>query len=311
MSNPFKAVGKVFKKVVKVVKKVALPVLAVGAVVLTGGAALGALPAIGSVLGSVGISGTLASVLGGAISAGAIGAVTGGIGAAVGGGDFFKGMTKGFTTGAIAGGVGGGLGLISPDGLLSDFGIGAKSATDVAVQAAGGVVPGATNGVTSIAPAASGVSSSSILASAAPGASVAATGAGSAIPAALSIPAAAAPAAAGGAAVAAAGGGGPGLLGTLAPTLVQTAGRMISGFSQGKMMEAQMEADQLAERDNYDRIAYNYGYRNRYSDGSNIPTATDRWHEYAPQDLTQQGGLLQRRAAARPYQIVNGKVVQV
>jgi hypothetical protein len=101
MSNPFKAVGKVFKKITKsTIGKIVIGALMVGAVVLTAGAALGALPAIGSVLGSVGISGTMASVLGGAISMGAVGAVAGGIGGMASGKGFFKGATTGFLAGA-------------------------------------------------------------------------------------------------------------------------------------------------------------------------------------------------------------------
>lgn len=128
MSGVFRAIGKVFKSVVKVVKKIALPVLMVGAVVLTGGAAIGALPAIGSVLGSIGISGTLASVLGGAISMGAVGAVTGGLKAAITGKDIMKGAVGGFVPGALTGGLLGGVGLISPNGILSDMGVGSTTA---------------------------------------------------------------------------------------------------------------------------------------------------------------------------------------
>lgn len=126
MSNPFKAIGKAFKAVVKVVKKVAVPALIIGAVVLTGGAALGALPAIGSVLGSIGITGTMASVLGGAISSAAVGAGVGGLTAAISGKDVWSGIKGGALTGAITGGIAGGLGMISPNGILSDLGVGSQ-----------------------------------------------------------------------------------------------------------------------------------------------------------------------------------------
>lgn len=126
MSGVFKSIGKVFKKVVKVVKKVAVPALIIGAVVLTGGAALGALPALGTVLGSVGITGTMASVLGGAISSAAIGAVSNAAMAAATGGNIWKAGVRGGVMGAVTGGIGGGLGLISPNGVLSDMGIGSQ-----------------------------------------------------------------------------------------------------------------------------------------------------------------------------------------
>lgn len=141
MSGVFKKIGKVFKKVVKVVKKVAIPALMVGAVVLTGGAAIGALPAIGTVLGKLAISGTLASVLGGAISMGAVGAVTSGAMAGLSGGSIWKGMKKGFVTGAVTGGVMGGLGMISPNGILSDMGIGSKAAHLKGLAATGKASP--------------------------------------------------------------------------------------------------------------------------------------------------------------------------
>lgn len=108
MSGVFKAVGKVFKKVVKVVKKVAPYALAIGAVVLTGGAALGALPAVGSIGASLGLSAGLSSVLGTAITGAAIG--TGA--AALTGQNIGTGAMMGFAGGALTGGVGalGGIG---------------------------------------------------------------------------------------------------------------------------------------------------------------------------------------------------------
>ncbi len=141
MSGVFRAIGKVFKGIVKVVKKVALPALMIGAVVLTGGAALGALPALGTILGSIGISGGLAAALGGAISAGAIGAGVGGLTAAVTGGNILKGATRGFVGGAITGGLMGAAGLVSANGLLSDFGIGSQAAHINGLKAVGAAIP--------------------------------------------------------------------------------------------------------------------------------------------------------------------------
>lgn len=102
MSNPLKAVTKTFKKVVKVVKKVALPALAIGAVVLTGGAALGALPSVGSVLGGLGLSPALTGILTSAAKSAAFGA----IGSALTGGSIIKGATTGFIVGGAMGGLG-------------------------------------------------------------------------------------------------------------------------------------------------------------------------------------------------------------
>jgi hypothetical protein len=153
MSGIVKAIGKVFspismilpKKIGNVVRKVAMGALMVGAVVMTGGAALGLLPSLGTMVGGLGLSAGLTSVLTGAISTGAVGAV----GGLITGG--LKGATKGFLIGAAAGGAMGGLGLIGPNGLL---GGGAKAAGGIADIAKAGGQAAATTG-TSIAPAAS------------------------------------------------------------------------------------------------------------------------------------------------------------
>jgi hypothetical protein len=305
MSNPFKAIGKVFKKVVKVVKKIALPALMIGAVVLTGGAALGALPALGTILGSVGISGTLASVLGGAISMGAVGAVTGGLMGAVTGQGFMKGATTGFLGGALTGGIGGGIGLIGANGIF-----GGAAAAGASGHALGGA------GATAMTTGAGGMSGAAgaIGAGGMAGANVAGqVGVGmlnGSIPTAVSSSlAAAAPAA-----TAASGG----LLGTLAPQLLQVGGQMISGFAAGKAAEAQAEAEAEEDKANYDRIAFNYGYKNIYK-GKNdlVPSSQERFYEYAPLDHNIPTGLLYNglTPAAQPsagrYQIVNGEVVFV
>lgn len=138
MSGVLKSIGKVFLspisvviggKVGKVIRKVALGAIMAGAVVLTGGAAIGALPALGSasMLGGLGLSAGLTSALAGAVSTGAVGAVVGGL---TGG---FKGATKGFLMGAATGGIMGGLGMMGPNGLLG----GGKAAAGSLVQKSG------------------------------------------------------------------------------------------------------------------------------------------------------------------------------
>lgn len=309
MSNPFKSIGKVFKKVVKsTVGKIIIGALMVGAVVLTAGAALGALPAIGSVLGSVGISGTMASVLGGAISMGAVGAVTGGLGAALSGKSIFSGAAGGFLMGAATGGILGGVGAIGPNGVFGSMGQGAS----------GGAVTGTTAGsdivVNSAANSAGVANAFNPLGTAAQ--------VGAAVPTSVATSATTTATAAGAAQAA-----GHGLLGSagIGP-LIQGAGSIISGFAAGKASEAQMKADAQAQRDRYDRIAYNYGYRNIYDDKkSNLPSSQEQWYQYQPTPFLEAeaapaGGLL--RTTPSPfidpgtppptqYQIVNGQVVPV
>jgi hypothetical protein len=138
-------------------------------------------------------------------------------------------------------------------------------------------------------------------------------------------PAAAAPLAttAGTAVAAAAPAAGGGLLGSggIGP-LIQGAGTIISGFAAGKAAEASTKAQERAYRDEYDRAAYNYGYRNIYDNKkSNIPTSQEQ--VFAMNDpaflsphSSNPGGLLRRTAPISPtpayqYQIVNGQVVPV
>lgn len=117
MSGVFKAIGKVFKSVVNVVKKIALPALMIGAVVLTGGAALGLLPAVGTMIGGLGLSAGLTTVLTGAITYGALGAGIGGLTAAISGKNILKGATTGFIGGAIGGGL---LGAVAPGAIQAN-----------------------------------------------------------------------------------------------------------------------------------------------------------------------------------------------
>lgn len=305
MSNPFKAVGKVFKKVVhSTVGKIIIGALMVGAVVLTAGAALGALPAIGSVLGSVGISGTMASILGGAISMGAVGAVTGGIMGAATGKGFFSGAEGGFLMGAATGGVLGGIGVIGPNGIFGSMGQGAATTA-------------ATNGGISISPTAT-TQATSAMANSGLGTAASAAQVGAAVPTAVTTSATTAASAAGAAQAA-----GHGLLGSagIGPIL-QAGGSIISGFASGKAAEAQTAAELQMQRTKFDQAAYNYGYKNIYGDkNSDVPTSQEQVYAMSPVSFLSPssgnpGGLL--RTAPSPfiqpsyqYQIVNGQVVPV
>lgn len=134
MSGVIKSIGKAFKKVTKVIKKIALPALAIGAVVLTGGAALGLLPSIGALGGSLGLSAGLTGIL----STAASGATFGFAGALLTGKNPIKGATMGLVTGAVAGGIGA---LASPT--ASTAATGASTAGGGAASAAS---PGAAMG---------------------------------------------------------------------------------------------------------------------------------------------------------------------
>lgn len=238
---------------------------------------------------------------------GAIGAVTGGIGGALSGKGFMKGATGGFLMGAATGGVLGGLGVIGPNGLLG----GASSAARVGQTAAQtGINISPTAGAQfaanapSLMPMGTAAATSSI--------GQAATQAGASL---------------------AAGTGGGGLLGSVLGSggigpLIQGAGQIISGFASGKAAEAEIEARKEMERDDYDRIAYNYGYRNIYDKDASVPSRTEQWYQYSPVSYAQPSippgglvsqapqGLLQTQAnplinSPVQYQIVNGRVVPV
>lgn len=111
----FSSIKKTFKKVLNVAKKALPIVLAAGAVVFTAGAALGLAPlgiaggwggAMSALTGSMGLTGTLGSVVTGALTNAGYGAVLGGVTSAVTGGDVMKGMGLGAAGGAITGGIG-------------------------------------------------------------------------------------------------------------------------------------------------------------------------------------------------------------
>lgn len=109
MSGVIGSIGKSFTKVVKTAKKVLPAALAIGAIVFTAGAAMGALPswgtAISGAMGKLGITGTLGSVLTGAVTQAGYGAVLGGATSALTGGKVSNGMLAGAAAGAITGGA--------------------------------------------------------------------------------------------------------------------------------------------------------------------------------------------------------------
>lgn len=338
MSGIFKSIGKVFKKVVKVavtgvaglikpLRKILLPALMVGAVVLTGGAALGALPAIGSVLGSVGISGGLASVLGGAISTGALGAVTGGLGAAISGKNILKGATGGFLSGALTGGVMGAAGMVSPNGILSDMGIGSQAAAKQGLLATGklsnttGFVGGNTAGGGVIDNAPTGVlhdvgagefSATDLgetLDPIASGGSVTAATAGSGATL-TSVPSALGATTTGG-----------GLLGStggwIGPAL-QFGGQVLSGIGQGQAAAATAKNQAQQSRLEYDRAAYNYGVLNTYATNKKgkipnnaLPSSQTMAYNYSPIALANPAPAVSQAPPSGYYQIQNGQVVFV
>jgi hypothetical protein len=280
ISNPFKAIGKVFRKVIhSTVGKIIIGALMVGAVVLTAGAALGALPAIGTVLGSVGISGTMASILGGAISMGAVGAVTGGIGGLISGKGFFSGAETGFLAGAAAGGIAGGVGLVGANGVFGSLG---QGAAQTAVN----------TGATTASPLAASASQ-----------------VGAAVPTSVTTSATTS-AAATGAAQAAGHSALGGLLGSggIGPVL-QAGGSIISGFASGKATEAQLQAEQQMSRDVYGDPHSNVPTSQEQVYAMQNP-------QFLTPSYDPNAGLLRTQPSqfiqpSYQYQIVNGQVVPV
>lgn len=133
-------IKKVFKKVVDVGKKVLPVALAVGAAVFTAGAALGALPAWGTVAGSLGTliggSGTLGTVLTGALTHAGYGALAGGLVSSLMGGSFESGAQLGALTGTVTGGVSGLLAPPAPAGATEARGLLNANAATKGVDAA-------------------------------------------------------------------------------------------------------------------------------------------------------------------------------
>lgn len=226
MSGVFKGIGKIFKGVVKVVKKVAIPALMIGAVVLTGGAAIGALPSLGTMLGGLGLSAGVSSALAGAISSGAVGAVVGGL---TGG---WKGAKKGFLGGAITGGVMGAAGMMGPNGL-----IGGGKAASGGLLAPGSELSTSINALTDpVTAAASGASgaTSAVAGSTGIGAAAPAIGATASAPAATA---------------AAAGGGG--LFGGNALLTSQLLGGVANAFAPNEYKQRSR-----AEQEEFERAGY-------------------------------------------------------
>lgn len=243
MSGILKSIGKVFKRVVKVVRKIAPYALAIGAVVLTGGAALGALPAMGTMLGGLGLSAGLTATLSSAVTAagigGALGFVTGGK----------KGLLKGALIGGITGGAAGALG--------AGLNVGAGT-----LHAA---LPGAGGGFASIAP--------SVLAT--PALDTGIAGITAAAPAGVS---AAASAALPGAFAPTVSAGGGGLLSSVLsnPTLI---GGALQGIGSGVSAKAEAKS----QKDALDRRAANYGLLSSPTDYGNLtPPTVDYSQSNAP-----------------------------
>lgn len=264
MSGIFKAIGKAFKAVVKTIKKVALPALAIGAVVLTGGAALGILPSVGALAGSLGLSSTLTSVL----VAGAKAATFGAIGSALTGGNIIKGATTGFMVGGALGAAGalGGLGKgVQTATAAAGSGAPASTAATAAqgATAASGALPPVAAGSTfseAFAPIASsggglGTVAAPVAASAAPVASIAA-------PTVAAVPASA----------------GGGVMGFLNQNPM-IAAMGIQGLGAGISAKAQADA----QKDEQNRIAANYGdtsglYRLPAGQGAALPDAASHYN---------------------------------
>ena len=167
MSMLFKGVRKIYKKVRKAVKKLLPIILAVAAIYFTGGAALGWMQAggwqaaaakVGTTLGGKGL---LGKVLTGAIQQAGTGALIGGATAAVTGGDIGEGLKKGAMVGAVTGGLLSGIdyvgnasalegsapipgGSVTTTPLPKQAGVNYGAGTGQAIDAAGNVIPAAT-----------------------------------------------------------------------------------------------------------------------------------------------------------------------
>jgi hypothetical protein len=250
----FSKIGKIFKKVTSSkIFKVAAAVLGVAAVVFTGGAALGLAPfaggfgaAMGGISSALGLTGTVGSVLTGALTAGGYGAAIGGLTSLATGGDPLDGASMGLATGALTGGLLGGFGV----GVDPFAGIGTKAAP--AATGGAGLVGGPAT-----TPATAGMATPS-LATTGPATAGAATTGPASVASASSLPAA---------------GQGGGLLG--AGGWIERNGALVgstlSGLGQGLAtgMAAGDKAD--AEREQFDRISGNFAMPEGGYEGSTSP----------------------------------------
>lgn len=135
MCSPFKAIKKFFKKVVKSAKIIVPVVLGAAAIYFTVGAALGVTGTAGGWLSSsLGLSGTLGSVVSGAVTQAGYGALLGGGLAAVTDGDVGKGLLEGALAGAVTGGI---TGAITAPAIAASSG--ATGATGPGTTAGGGL----------------------------------------------------------------------------------------------------------------------------------------------------------------------------
>ena len=124
----FSSVKKFFKKVTKsTIGKIIAAVFLIAAVVFTAGAALGVAAMAGGwgaaaagVTSSLGLTGTAAGIMTGALTSAGYGAAIGGGMAAITGGDILEGAAGGALTGAVTGGALGGLGF-NVDPLANTF----------------------------------------------------------------------------------------------------------------------------------------------------------------------------------------------
>lgn len=142
MCNPFKAVKKIFKKVVKHLKVIVPVVLAAAAIYFTVGAAAGvAGSASGWLQSTLGLSGTLGSVISNGVIQAGYGAILGAGAAALTGSDISKGALFGAGAGAITGGI---TGFAAPStlGAAGASGLSGSAPSSLSATAGGGLSGG-------------------------------------------------------------------------------------------------------------------------------------------------------------------------
>lgn len=282
MSGLVKGIGKVFKKVFNAVKKVAFPLLAIGAIVFTGGAALGLAPlaggwggAVGSALSAMGVSttGTLGSILTGAVTQAGTGAAIGGLTSLATGGDFTEGAAKGGMIGAVTGGVmGSGLlggaskaaGTVTASGRNAPAGMIKGSDAIAQGRAAAGLLPGGAVGGPSI-----------------PDATKIATPATGYDPSTLASDA---------------GTGGGRLLGKVLTSPV--AGQVIGGIGQGLMSGMAAKEASEADKEEQERITGSYdvgpgAYDQAAADTTARPTPEAKWGRRGRASYNPQSGRIE------------------